>query len=81
VGDVKRHTLLQFVGLVSFFVVTATAFVLSGSFGGSYTLGLIFGFGIGLAVAIFQYGMVVETDAKSRGYPTSVARKIDQVFE
>jgi len=77
----EQHTSYQLGDVIGFLLVSVTAFVVSSFFGTGYVVGLVFGFGIGLSVAVFQYGIVVETESKARGYPTKVARKIDQVFE
>jgi len=77
----ERHTLYQIGGLTAFVLVSAVAFALTSAFAGGYVLGLVLGFGIGLAVALFQYGVVVETETEMYGYPSTVAKKIDQVCE
>ncbi|WP_136342291.1 hypothetical protein [Halapricum salinum] len=77
----KQYISYQLTGVVSFLVVSIIAFAASGVFGSGYTAGLVFGFAIGLAVALFEYGVVVETEVRSSGYPDAIKRKIDQVFE
>jgi hypothetical protein len=77
----ERHTLVQLVGLVGFLVTSMVAFVLGGSLSEGYPVGLLFGFAIGLSIAVVQYGIVVEIHAESGGYPTKIARKIDDAFE
>jgi hypothetical protein len=77
----KQYTTYQLVGIVSFLLVSITAFAMSSTFGSGYTVGLVFGFAIGLTVALFEYGVVVETDVRSSGYPDAIKQKIDRVFE
>jgi hypothetical protein len=77
----QRHTLYQLSGLGLFLVGAVVAFVLSPTFGVDYMIGLVFGFAIGLTVAVFQYGVIVEAESRTRGYKTTVAQKIDNVFE
>jgi hypothetical protein len=77
----ERYTYYQIGGLGAFVLVSAVAFALISAFPEGYVFGLVLGFIIGLTVALFQYGVVVETEAESRGYPGTVARKIDKVFE
>jgi len=77
----ERHTLYQLLGLGLFLLGAILAFVLSPAFGFDYIVGLVVGFAIGLTVVIFQYGVIVETETKARGYPTKVAKKIDRVLE
>lgn len=77
-GTVQQYRLVQFVGIASFLCVSAVALTLSSAFGGEYMVGLLLGFAVGLTVAVFEYGVVVETEQTPGG---TISRKIDQIFE
>ena len=76
----QRHTTFQLLGLVLFVLLGLVATVLGVSFTDGYLVGLLFGFAIGLSVAVFQYGIVVEIQSESDGVPSRVAQKIDDFW-